>query len=306
MNDNGKHIVIVTRRFNENLKGIGVDGINKDNKNIKFVPHEISTANNLFHFWAYKLAKNDKVNFTLKDIPDPNKNKLTDLFQKLDEQCSYRIKEHKYLVHVHELETEENHAGIFVYHHWLDKQGFSDAMVESDNSKHFLEYLREFIADILNARGENINDFTVNWLIHDSDILPKTYDGCLYYGCEVYSPDYLNMSVDEFKKEIDFPRTLEKDNIWCFVHEENISGYYSEYIVNFNNNEYLHKPEQFHNFLYGDVKGCKRRIEILGLAEDERILTNDEMLFILHRKPEGDFVAGITLQKLNELLNNLR
>jgi hypothetical protein len=302
MDDNNKHIVIVTRRFNEKQKGIG---FNEESKGIKFLPHKVLRTHNFFHFWACKFAENDKITFTKKNIPDLDREALENLFKKLDEKCRHRIEKHEYLLNVYELSIRENHLGIFVYHHWLDKQGFPNAVVENDNNKHFLEYLREYIADILTKREKDINDFTVNWLIHDSDILPKTYDGCLYYNGAVFAPDYLGMSVEEFKKTINFPRTLEKDNIWCFVHEENISAYYSDYIINFNDKADLHDPKQFHDSLLYDKKACERRIEILGLTDDNRELTSHELLFILGRKPYGDFnQENLILKKFKELFNN--
>jgi hypothetical protein len=298
MADDRKHIVIVTRRFNEKDEGIGFGE--------KFIKHEISPKqHDLFYFWALKLSKNDKVKFTRKEIENLDRDGLESLFKQLDEKCPHPIKKYEYLLNVYEFGTKENPVGIFVYHHWLDKQGFSDAINESDNNKHFLEYLREFIEDILKAREEEINDFTVNWLIHDSDILPKTYDGRLYYADVVYAPSYVDMSIDEFKKAIGFPRTLKKDNIWCFVHEKDISEFYADYILNFNSNTFLHKPEQFHDHLYLDRKGCERRMEILGMTDDSKELTVDELLFILNRKPDGDFKEKMTVGAVKEQLKKL-
>jgi hypothetical protein len=305
MTDERKHIVIVTRRFNEKKEGIGID---EESKKIKYFPHNITVEHNLFHFWAHKFTKNRKVSLTVQKTATLTIKELEDLFKKLDDKCPYRIEEYKYLLNVHELLHKEEDTNkeyptrIFVYHHWLDKQGFSDAIIESDNNKHFLEYMREFIADVLKKRSENINDFTVNWLIHDSDILPKNYDGPLYYGGVIYSPNYIDMSVDEFKKAISFPRSLDKDNIWCFVHEKEISEFYNDCILNFNNNIYMHTPEQFHNHLSLDKKGCERRMEILELTDDNRELTREELLFILHKKTGRDFEKVETVKAFKKQL----
>jgi hypothetical protein len=107
----------------------------------------------------------------------------------------------------------------------------------------------------------------------------------------------------EFKKKIEFPAALEKDNIWCFVHEENVSAFYSYFIVKFNENSELHTSEKFYEALRLDREGCKRRLEVLRLADDDTVLNDNQLLFILQKKPDGrDFYNGMTVKTIKQQL----
>lgn len=234
------------------------------------------------------------------EMLEEGKKKIIELFQLLDNSptISTNITYPEYLASITEVLYKNEPAHIFIYHQWLDKQNF-----EIEN-KEFLIALREDVMNILSKKG--IENPIVNWLIHDADILPITYNDLFYFQHQINIQ--LPSTYPEHSWNDYIPQELENDNIWCFIHEE-IEGYlYKDIILDFGNPAYLWNAEALYKRLIIDFEKCEERFNILRYSEDQP-LDEESWKYILGKNPDDlttlfNLPEIQTFRELKNLLNN--
>jgi hypothetical protein len=267
-----KEVVIITRRFKrEHYVGAGVG--DKENR---YESHPINE--NFLLFWAKSFVENPRLEGKLNPVylklfqelkGDLTRDALKKIFDELDEQCIDKIGNTKYLTKIQEFLIDGKTTHIFIYHHWPDKQGFKNTETQK---KEFLTALRQNIVEI-----ENNGDLHVNWLIHDTDILSSSYNDIFYMDSKSYHP---NITDEAMTKLI--PDSLKGDNIWCFIHEPNRTGFFKDIILDFHNKDWT--ADSLYAELRLDKAGCLRRLQMLNLKDTDTLET-EMLLFILQKSP---------------------
>lgn len=202
-----------------------------------------------------------------------------------------------FLSHIHQLQNKEgNNTLIFIYHHWLDKQN-----LDGDKKNDFLINLRKEIVRILSVLKV---DYSINWLVHDSDILNNNYDGLLWFD-ENYeqvtskTSYHATLSHDDLTQLI--PKELQKDNIWCFVHQVELDSYYSNVILRSNSN-YCQSAENLYKYLLLDKEGISRRWKTLRLFDiNVNSITGADLAFLLNTSLDQ---LDNKIKMINTLENN--
>lgn len=166
-----------------------------------------------------------------------------------------------YLTHVHELiQSNSSNTNIFIYHHWLDKQGLPD------KRKEFLTCLRNDVVSIIKQHSKNA-EIEINWLLHDTDVLNENYDGLLWFDGYVGKGQKKSYHPvqDERSIERQIPEALQKDNIWCFVHQREIDSYYKRIILKIeeNDNSYSSAKELYKELIF-DINLFHERLKLLN------------------------------------------
>jgi hypothetical protein len=306
-------VVIVTRRFNENYSGLGVkeDDANHTPNPSRYRYESHPVSDDFLFFWAdvlidNPLLKETAIDKSLLPADDPSalweilktdvtRKSLQNIFDKLDSRCNVKIEKTEYLTTIKEFFIENDSTCIFVYHHWLDKQRFV-----SDKKK-FLKALRKDVEKIMNKKIEDriITEYDneINWLIHDSDILSAHYNDIFYFKGEI-----LHNNAENFDYLSLIPDNLKSDNIWCFTHESNSSGFYKNIILDFHDKEF--NADSLYNELAWDKTGSNQRLELLGLNESDlqsKPLSSEILTFILQKKPNTLGISvGITVEELTQ------
>ena len=194
-------------------------------------------------------------NYILKDWKPKNElvNRLFDLLKVLDEE---HILETEFLLNVSVL-----NQNIFVYHHWLDKQGFS-----SVSRKKFLLTLRNEILNYykqLNKLAEDIN-VEVNWLVHDSDLGRSGTDGMVLFNNEIINennPNYFELS-DSFQSG-NFVNDFKNNNFWIFTHSRGTGKYFDKIICAEENSQRLKNADELWKYLVCDLDNLHYRANVL-------------------------------------------
>jgi hypothetical protein len=257
-----KKIIVITRRENEGIENDKSLGFINEHNISKYTPYTLDTGFQLFEFWSNKLcARLDSLG---------NTDDLKKSFNELKE--NYLLFNVDYCLNIY----QRKDVDIFVYHQWLDKQGLGKPYAEGLNNLHFLSALRQDILKIKkNETKEESEEYEFNWLIHDSDLLDSdNYDGLLWFE----GKNYTSLPIED-----KIPKELEKDNVWSFIHDTKTSKYYMDYIIDFEDNTYLHTAEDFYNNIAFDKKSCLRRMELLGLA-DKKNVDIDKKRFIFQNE----------------------
>lgn len=166
----------------------------------------------------------------------------------------------EYITHIHELLYNGIKTRIFIYHHWLDKQNLEDKRNE------FLTCLKKDVKSIIEKEDKNI-EIEFNWLIHDTDILGENYNGLLWFDSfeQTGKKKSYHPLQDEAAVLRQIPYDLQNDNIWCFVHQEEIDSYYKYIIEKIQRNKETYKnANELYNELVFNKTLCKERIELLA------------------------------------------
>jgi hypothetical protein len=218
-------------------------------------------------------------------------NDWTSLKQRFIEKCFENLSEKtvkfhsEFVSNIHELqhnnETGNQDTNIFIYHHWLDKQGIGIRPIE------FLPKLRKEVEKIIQSK--NITQVEFNWLVHDTDILDEHDDGLLWF--DDFSDTNKKISYHLTKKNTELentiPNQLQKDNIWCFVHQKEIDSYYKNIIIEKMEGEKPYKnAEELYNELIFDKKKAKIRVKLINrLPGNYNEFTEEEISYILDLPP---------------------
>ncbi len=114
---------------------------------------------------------------------------------------------------------------IFVYHHWLDR------WLSEQPSDKFLKAIR---TDVI-ANIDKSKDFTLNWLVHDTDLGCSGADGMICCKGKIINennPNFVENSIlyDNEKQKV--KEDFANDNFWIFTHTKGMNGYYENYILN--------------------------------------------------------------------------
>ena len=146
--------------------------------------------------------------------------------------CFDKLLAYYHKFHEFEIEYVKNivnpEDGIYVYHHWLDKQS-----VNYTKRIQFLPMLRKAVIDNIEKKESDIIE--VNWLIHDTDLGASGGDGLLYFNKEKINDEFFARSKE---LQILITNELKEDNIWIFTHTKGIKGYYDTIVL---------KPEEYKN-----------------------------------------------------------
>ena len=184
-----------------------------------------------------------------------------------------------YLTHIHELLHEADGTNIFIYHHWLDKQGLKD------KRKEYLTSLRNDLISIMHQKKVDRDNIEINWLIHDTDILSENYDGLLWFDSfdgqgskKSYHPTQDHENV---KRQI--PLALQKDNIWCFVHRKEIRSFYQRIILHIQDNEisFRNAEELYNKIVLDEFLFFERTNLLKDLGYDTTQLQLNQIAYLL-------------------------
>lgn len=297
--------VITTRRFNDvKSKKYPIADITQESSSNPCIKEVDSLAS----FWVKQLIEKLD-NFKSKRVTDLEVLNLDDFFHNdIDKTVqfenlvvgddikylkqdfvSYLLKEfnmkvtpfkfdENYLSYIHQLQHDDNDTLIFVYYHWLDKQG-----LENKERIGFLNKLRKSIQEILS--WSKIDNFSINWLVHDTDILNSNYDGLLWFD-GLYKDSSCKTSYHPTIKHEDLtnmiPFELLKDNIWCFVHQEELDSYFKNIILQFNS-EQCQSADSLYRYLLLDKEAIIRRWGILSLFNIKaNNVSKEDLAFLLN------------------------
>jgi len=327
-----QNVVIITRRFSIN-KGLGTNSLDIEKHRIV---EDYLENNSIYWFWYYILLEKNPIyknTYTktifpkelfdgyLDDFLHPLNRKqikfehLCKLAEIVDKVITYPFaqitgKDYLHLTHLIEPKLlNNNRSYVFIYSHFPDKQG-----IDPRRKMFFLSALKNEVKKHLVNEGNDI-EFKFNWLIHDSDIVSDTYNGELLIDGEILYPfqyediikeDTIEMvdkkihEVRENFKNTYIPHDLKRDNIWCFIHEEN-SYYYKNIIlsdIKLSANEICDK-------LTLNSDEIKRNVNLLkkiGLSDSA--LDSSVKEFIIQRRGIPSYLEDKT--NFNDILNAIK
>ena len=210
-----------------------------------------------------------------------------------------------YVFLIHELLYEGNMTNIFIYHHWLDKQGLKDQRMD------YLATLRNDVLLIMKKRNVEEKNIEINWLVHDTDILSENYDGILWFdsfdgtgGKKSYHP-----TQDQVNVERQIPAALQMDNIWCFVHQQEINSYYKRIILKIQENENSFKDanELYCEMVLDEVLFKERSNLLMDLGYNNSALELNEKAYLLDiQYDESDEVFNQIVKEKIKLIQLIR
>lgn len=159
--------------------------------------------------------------------------------------------------------------GIYVYHHWLDKQG-----VDHDHRHKFLPALRETIINLLPVEVDK-NEVKVNWIIHDTDLGISGGDGLIKFDNDIKNENnpYFYENCDA-GVHADLSDALAKDNIWIFNHTKGVNGIYDKFILN---QDYDNAEELYKKLVYDEEKLIQLAKIFQALGVSEIAIMKDEL-----------------------------